>query len=171
MSFIELAKNRYSVRSYKDVPVESEKLDKIIEAGSFAPTARNFQPQKIYLATSKESREKISSVCRFTFGAPVIAVIAYDRDRAWKNKLMPPYESGETDAAIVATHIMLAATEQGLGTCWVGYFNTEDMRAALGLPENVVVTALLTIGYAADDAQPLPLHFERREREDMIIEI
>jgi nitroreductase len=110
-------------------------------------------------------------VCRFTFGAPTILVVAYDKERDWKNRLMPGYGSGETDAAIVCTHMMLAAWEQGIGSCWVGYFNAEDVSRTLGLPENIVVTAMLPIGYPAENAEPLALHSSFRDRDDTVSEI
>ena len=168
MTFQELAQARYSVRSFKDTPIEEEKLNLILEAGRIAPTACNNQPQKIYVAKSEESRKKLASVCRCTFDAPVILVIGYDRTRDWKNKLMPGYESGETDAAIVCTHMMLQAFELGIGSCWVGYFNANDVSEVLGLPENVTVSALLPIGYPADDAKPTTNHTKYREFEDTI---
>lgn len=168
MTFQELAHARYSVRSFQDRPIEEEHLNLILEAGRVAPTACNFQPQKIYVAKSAEAREKLASVCRCTFGAPVILVVCYDRERDWKNKLMPGYESGETDAAIVCTHMMLQAFELGIGSCWVGYFNPKTVAETLGLPENVTVSALLPMGYPAEDAQPLPLHEQVREFADTI---
>ena len=171
MNFSELIKARYSVRSYKNEPIEKEKLEAVRAAGLCAPTARNFQPQRIYVASSVESRQALASVCRFTFGAPTVLVLCYDGDRCWQNKLAPGVHSGETDAAIVGTHMMLAATELGLGTCWVAYFNPDDVKKALGLPENVTVTALIPIGYPADDAEPLPLHFESRSIEDTVTEL
>ena len=171
MSFLELAKARYSVRSFRDEPIEEEKLNMILEAGRVAPTACNFQPQRIYVARSAEAREKLASVCRCTFGAPVILVVCYDRERDWKNKLLPGYESGETDAAIVCTHMMLEAFELGIGSCWVGYFNPQTVAETLGLPENVTVSALLPMGYPAEDAKPLPLHSQFRDLADMVEEI
>ena len=168
MSFFELAKNRYSVRSFKKEPISQEHMALILEAGRIAPTACNNQPQKIYVAKSAEARGKLASVCRCTFGAPVILVVCYDRERDWKNKLMPGYESGETDAAIVCTHMMLQAFELGIGSCWVGYFNAQAVKDALGLPENVTVSALLPMGYPAEDAKPLPLHEQVREFADTI---
>ena len=171
MNFQELAKARYSVRSFQDKPIEKEHMDLILEAGRVAPTACNFQPQKIYVAKSAEARAKLASVCRCTFDAPVILVVCYDRTRGWKNKLMPGYESGETDAAIVCTHMMLQAFELGIGSCWVGYFNADTVKEALGLPENVTVSALLPMGYPAENAQPLPLHDQIREFGDTIVEI
>ena len=171
MTFQELAKARYSVRAYKDTTIEEEKLKLILEAGRIAPTACNNQPQKIYVAKSEEARKKLASVSRRTFDAPVILVVCYDRDRNWKNPLMPGYESGETDAAIVCTHMMLQAAELGIGSCWVGMFNAQQVSEALGLPENVTVSALLPMGYAAENAQPAPLHSQYREFADTIVEI
>ena len=171
MTFQELAKNRYSVRSFRETPIEKEHMDLILEAGRVAPTACNFQPQKIYVARSAEARAKLASVCRCTFGAPVILVVGYDRTRDWKNKLMPGVTSGETDAAIVCTHMMLQAADLGIGSCWVGYFNPEQVAEVLGLPENITVTALLPIGYPAENAEPLPLHSQYRELADTVAEI
>ncbi len=171
MSFLELARARYSVRAYRDTPIEEEKLRLILESGRIAPTACNNQPQKIYVAKSLEARRKLAEICRCTFGAPVILVVGYDRTRDWKNKLMPPYSSGETDAAIVCTHMMLQAADLGIGSCWVGYFNARAVSEALGLPENITVSALLPLGYAAEDAQPLALHSQYRDFADTIEEI
>ena len=168
MSFQELAKNRYSVRSFRNMPIKDEHMNLILEAGRVAPTACNNQPQKIYVAKSEESKAKLASVCRCTFDAPVILVVCYDRNRDWKNKLMPGYESGETDAAIVCTHMMLQAFELGIGSCWVGYFNARTVAEVLGLPENVTVSALLPMGYPAENAEPLPLHSSFRDFDDTI---
>lgn len=171
MTFQELAHARYSVRSFQDTPIREAHLQLILEAGRVAPTACNNQPQKIYIAKSEESRKKLASVCRCTFDAPLILVVCYDRTRDWKNKLMPGYESGETDAAIVCTHMMLQAFELGIGSCWVGYFNAQAVSDVLGLPEHVTVSALLPMGYPAEDAQPLPLHSKFRDFADTIEEI
>lgn len=168
MTFLELAKRRFSVRSFRQQPVEQEKLSLILEAGHVAPTACNNQPQRIYVAQSEEARQKLASVCRCTFGAPVILVVCYDRTRDWKNKIMPGYESGETDAAIVCTHMMLEAEELGLGACWVGYFNAKEVGKVLGLPENVTVSALLPLGYPGEDAKPLPLHDQFRDPGEIV---
>ena len=171
MTFQELARARYSVRSFQNTPIEEEKMKLILEAGWVAPTACNNQPQKIYIAKSEESRKKLASVCRCTFDAPVILVVCYDRTRDWKNKLQPGYESGETDAAIVCTHMMLQAFELGIGSCWVGYFNAQTVSDILGLPENLTVSALLPMGYPSEKAAPLALHSQYREIADMVEEI
>ena len=169
MKFFELAKARYSVRKFKKDMIEDAKLEAILEAGRVAPTACNNQPQKIYVVKSEENRKKLAEVCRFTFDAPVILVIGYDKERDWKNRRMPGYSSGETDAAIVCTHMMLEAWEQGIGSCWVGAFAADAVEEALALPENIRVTAMLPLGYAADDAEPAELHNTYRDWDDTII--
>ena len=168
MTFSELAHARYSVRSFKNQPIEEEKLNMILEAGRVAPSAHNNQPQKVYVAKSEEARKKLASVCRCTFDAPVILVIGYDQTRESKSKLNPGYGFGETDAAIVCTHMMLQAADLGIGSCWVGMFCKQEVAQILELPKDVVVTALLPIGYPADDAKPLHLHTQFREVEDTI---
>ncbi len=171
MNFSELAKARFSVRSYEARPIEDEKLERILTAGRVAPTACNFQPQKVYVVKSQENRQKLASVCRFTFDAPVILVVAYDRDLCWKNKRMDLHPSGETDAAIVTTHMMLAAYEEGIGSCWVGVFDSEEVKRLLDLPQNITVTALMPMGYPAPDATPAPFHSQIRDRSETIFEI
>ena len=169
MNFNELIKDRYSVRKYKTEPIPAEILDRIIEAGMYAPTACNNQPQKIYVAKSKEAIDKLKECTPFTFDAPVVMVIGYDKTLSWQNKRMPGYESGETDAAIVTTHMMLSAWNEGVGSCWVGVFNADEVSAALGLPENIRVTALMPMGYA--DMEPGPRHSQYRERDEIVEEI
>ena len=84
---------------------------------------------------------------------------------------MPGYSSGETDAAIVCTHMMLEAWEQGIGSCWVGAFAADAVEEALALPENIRVTAMLPLGYAADDAEPAEFHNAYRDWDDTITEL
>jgi nitroreductase len=168
MNFLELAKARYSVRSFKKDDIEESKLNAILEAGRVAPSACNKQPQKIFVVKSEEARAKLAAVCRFTFDAPVVLVVCYDKERSWQNDLMPGYHSGETDAAIVCTHMMLAAADMGIGSCWVGYFNADDIAKTLELPENIQITAMLPMGYPADDAKPIDMHYSIRDIDDTV---
>lgn len=168
MSFLALASSRYSVRKFSDKPVEQEKIDAILAAARVSPTACNNQPQKIYVVRNPENVEKLRSVCKCTFGANLIFVVGYDEGRSWKNKLMPGYQSGETDAAIVCTHMMLEAWDLGIGSCWVGLFNSDQICQALGLPEGIRITALLPAGYPAEDSAPIALHSTFRDNSDMV---
>ena len=168
MTFLELAKSRYSVRAYKPDAIGEETLKQILEAGRVAPTACNYQPRKIYVVRSEENRKKLAEISPCTFDAPVILVVCYDTDRAAKSRMMPGYSFGEMDATIVCTHMMLQAWELGVGSCWVGMFNAEEVSAALSLPENVHVAALLPMGYPAETAKPAPLHASLRDPADTI---
>ena len=172
MSFIELAKKRYSVRKFDTArEIEPQKLQYVLEVGRVAPTAKNNQPQVIYVAQSKESVEKLNKICPCIYGANTVMVIACDGDREWKSTTDPGRTLGDTDCAIICTHMILAAAEQGLGTCWVGLFNSDEVISTLGLEGNIRVCALLPIGYPADNAQPAPLHTQYREFADTIEEI
>jgi len=166
MTFLELAKARYSVRAYKDQPIEEEKLSQILEAGCVAPSAHNNRPVKIYVAKSDEAKRRLEGVCPCTFGAPVILVVGFDQTRQRQSAMNPGYGFGEVDASIACTHMMLAAADLGLGACWVGMFNKQQVADILGLPQEITVTALLPVGYPAEDAKPAPMHTQYRE--DMV---
>lgn len=166
--FMTLAKERYSVRSYQSTPVEQEKIDKILEAASLAPTACNNQPQKIYVVSGESARKALAEVTPCTFNAPVIFVVGYDPARSAKGMIYEGYNFGNTDAAIVTTHMMLEAADLGLGTCWVGYFNEEKVKAALGLPEEICIRNLLPTGYAAEGAVPAKGHTQSRPMEETV---
>ena len=148
MSFIELAKSRYSVRRFSDKPVEAEKLEKILEAGRIAPTAKNLHPEKIYVLQSEEAMNKARELTRCVYGAPTVLLVCYDEERAWHSDSRVGYVSGEMDASIVTTHMMLQAAELGIGSCWVGLFNDKEVSAAFSLPANIKPVALMPIGYA-----------------------
>ena len=158
MDFMTLAKKRYSVRKYTDQPVEKEKLDVLLEAARIAPTGANKQPQKIYVLQSDEALAKLSSLSKCVFGAKTVMLFAYDMDEDWKNPLEEGVHAGVEDVSIVATHVMLAAEDLGLGSCWVNYFPNSKVEAAFNLPQNERVVLFLTLGYPAPDATPAPLH-------------
>ena len=171
MDFSELARSRYSVRSFQDRPLSQAHLDLILEAGRLAPTAHNNQPQRIFVAKSKDALDKLASVCRCTFGAPTILVVGYDETRERKSRLDPSLRFGVMDSSIVCTHMMLQAHDIGVGSCWVGLFLPQDVSRVLELPEEVRVTALLLLGYPAEDAEPLHLHYSYRDRAQTITEL
>ena len=168
MTFLELARSRYSVRAYKPDSIAEETLNQILEAGRVAPTACNYQPQRIYVVRSEENREKLAAVSPCTFDAPVILVVCFDTDRHAKSRMMPGYTFGAMDATIVCTHMMLQAWELGVGSCWVGMFNDAEVAKVLSLPDNVHVSALLPMGYPAETAKPAAMHSSIRPMEETI---
>ena len=154
MSFLDLAAERYSVRSYSSQPVEQEKIDRILKAAQLAPTAVNYQPQMIYVLKSDEALDKINRLCRCIYGAPLVFLICSDERRTWKSQTEPGYSTGEMDCSIVCTHMMLEAWEQGLGSVWVRLFDVKEVVKAFGLPSYIKPVCLLPVGYAAPDSKP-----------------
>lgn len=152
MNFLELAQKRYSVRNYADKPVEEEKLQKILQAGRLAPTAMNYQPQKIFVLKSEEAMAKLRGATRMAYNAPMAMLICYDRDISWKaHRFGDDYDGGPMDADIVTTMMMFEATQLGLGTLWVRGYRTQDVLDAFPMPENIVPVCILLVGYAAED--------------------
>lgn len=162
MDFTEVVKNRWSCKKYADKPVEEERLREILDAGRLAPTAKNLQEQRVYVLRSPEELAKVDRLTPCRYGAPVVLAVAYDRE----NVYVYPGEkrdSGVEDAAIVATHMLLAAFNAGVDSCWVNRFDPDQAREALGLPENEELVMLLDLGYAAPGAGPLPNHRSRKD--------
>lgn len=152
MEFEKLIHTRYSVRSFKNMPVEKEKLDKILEAGRVAPTACNNQPQRIRIITGAELA-KVDECTPCRFGAPLVLLVCYDKSITWRNKFDAQVNSGETDTAIVVDYMMLQAWDLGIGSCWVQYFDPKKTKEVFKLPDNLVPASFLPIGYAADDCK------------------
>ena len=166
--FLILAKERYSVRSFRETPLTKEQIDKIVEAGRVAPSACNNQPEKIYVVESEKARKALSQVTPCTFNAPVVFVIGFDKTRSAKGLIYDGYDFGTTDAAIVTTHMMLEAAALGLGSCWVGRFNESEVKAALNLPENICIRNLLPTGYPAEGSAPSARHAQIRPAEETV---
>lgn len=167
MEFKEVVKNRYSCKKYNDRQVESEKLTAILEAGRLAPTAKNLQEQHIYVIQSAEKLTVIDKLTPCRYGAPTVLVVAFDKN----NVFTYPGEkrdSGVEDATIVATHLILAAADEGVGSCWINYFDPDKAAELLDLPENEEVLMLLDLGYAAEGAGPLPNHESRKPLTDTV---
>lgn len=171
-TFMELAKRRYSVRSFDHAKkVEQEKIDLILEAGIIAPSAKNFQPVRIFVVNNEESITKLQSICPCIYNAPMAFIVCCDKREAVAGMIRDDQNFGEVDAAIAMTHMMLEATELGLGTCWVGRFKEAEVKALMGVPEELTIMSLLPVGYAAADAAPAPRHTERKSREEIVKEI
>ena len=160
MELMELLQARYSLRDYDSRPVEDEKLQMILEAGRIAPTARNFQPVRVYVLRSEEALEKIRGISRCAFNAPVVLVIAADHEKASQN-VYDALSYEQIDSAIALTQMLLMAQSLGLGTCVVGAYDREQVKKAFALPENETVWSLLPIGYPALEAKPGPNHGKR----------
>ena len=168
MEFSRLVEERYSCKKYSDRKVPEETLNRILEAGRLAPTAKNLQEQRIYVMESPEALREIDSLTPCRYGAPTVLVVAFDRNCVFTY----PGEkrnSGIEDAAIVATHLMLAAANEGVDSCWLNFFDPDKLAESMKLPENEEILMLLDLGYAAEGAGPLPNHSSRKPLSETVV--
>lgn len=157
MDFLELAENRFSVRNFSDRKVEREVIEKILRAGQVAPTACNRQPQRIFVIESDEALERFRRCTTSHYHAPLVLLVCYDREECWKREY-DGKTSGDIDASIVCTHMMLEAANLGVGSTWVMHYIPEAVRTEFDLPDRLESTAVLVMGYPREDVTPNPLH-------------
>ena len=167
MDFIEIAKKRYSVRSYQDKKVEEEKLQKILEAAHVAPTAANLQPARLIAVQSREGLGKSGKGANL-YGAPLAIIVCADHSKAW----VRPYDkkqTGDIDASILTDHMMLQATELGLGSVWICYFKPDVIRKEFGLPDHLEPVNILAVGYSDEEAADPERHSQTRIPVDELV--
>jgi nitroreductase len=172
MTFMELAKERYSERYFDARPVEQEKIDKIIEAGRTSPTACNYQPQRIYVIQSDEALKKVRSIRVSHSNAPLMMLVCYDSETAWRNprdQWYDDYCSGEQDATIVATTMMYEAEELGVHSVWLRGFDSEQVAKVLELPKNHIPVMMFAMGYPSDQSKLSDWHFMRKKIDETVI--
>ena len=169
MEFSQVLKNRASVRKFKPDMVEKEKIDAILEAGRICPTAKNAQPQRVFVLTKEEDFEKLGMAKDGRFNAPVVLLVCSDRGVSWESNIEPGYNTWEMDGSIAMTYMMLEATNQGLGSCWVRRLDTREIKKNFNLPSNYEVVSMMPIGYATDDYEPSPRHKERNPIDNMVV--
>lgn len=148
MNVLDVAKKRYSVRAYEDKPVEKEKLDKILASAHVAPTAANLQPVKLLVVQDKKRLDCIAKAGNI-YHAPLAIIVCADHEKAWTR----PFDNKQTtdiDAAILTDHMMLQATELGLGTVWVCFFRPDVIKQEFQLPDNLEPINILAIGYGKE---------------------
>ena len=167
MDFLELSKKRYSVLHYQKKRIPSEVINKILEAAISAPTACNYQPQRIKVINTDADRAKLNRVVPSKYYVPAAFLVCYDKNMCWTRNF-DGKTSGEIDASIVTTHMMMEATDLGLGSIWVMYWNPESMKAEFALPEQYEPIALLITGYAEENIESNKGHYKRKEIKDII---
>lgn len=155
MRFSQLITRRYSVRNYKNTPVESHKLEQVLEAARLSPSAVNFQPWHFIVVTQPENLTKIHLTYHREWfkTAPVIIIACADHSMSWKRSI-DGKDSAEIDVAIAVDHITLQAADLRLGTCWVCNFDTQRCAEALKLPGHIEPVAMIPLGYPAEDEIP-----------------
>ena len=154
MTVQEAIQKRYSCRSYQDRPIEQEKLARIFEAARLAPSAKNLQDWRFVVVTDAQTKKKVAQAANnqmFIAKASAVIIACSNSDYVMRCG----QSVGPIDVAIALEHICLQATELGLATCWIGSFYPEQVRAALGIPDNIEIIELMPIGYPADQpSQP-----------------
>ena len=160
MDFITIAKTRCSIRSYTDQKVEPEKLEKILEAAHVAPTAANLQPVHLIVVQSEEGLAKIGKAAGI-YGAPLAIIVCADHNKAWVRPF-DQKQTGDIDTSILTDHMMLQATELGLGSVWVCYFKPDVLRQEFDLPTSLEPVNILAIGYAGENFADPERHSQTR---------
>lgn len=160
MNFLEIAKSRCSVRSYTNKKVEREKLEKILYAAHIAPTAANLQPVRLIVVQENDGFVKIEKAANI-FGAPLAIIVCSDHSKAWTR----PFDNKKTtdiDASILTDHMMLQATELGLGSVWICYFKPDIIKREFNLPDTLEPVNILAIGYANGNTADSQRHNTQR---------
>jgi nitroreductase len=169
MTFIELAKRRYSCRNYDSRPVEQDKLDLILEAGRIAPSAVNYQPWHFIVIREKGNLKKIHDTYHREWfqAAPCVIVVCGDHDQSWERK-QDGKDHCDIDIAIAVDHMTLQATELGLATCWICNFDKDKTTQTLNLTSYLEPIVILPVGYPLDKPDP-SRHVEKRKKMQDII--
>jgi len=168
MDFIELVRKRYSCKKFlPDKAVEPEKLERVLLAGQLAPTAKNSQPQHIYVLQSETALKMVDELTPCRYGAPLVLAVTYNRKQCFTYP-GDRYDSGAEDASIVATHMMLAAAEAGLDSCWLNFFDPDKAAEVLQLPADETLVMLLDLGYGAEGVRPLPNHEKTKDLGELV---
>jgi len=165
-TFLELAAARRSIRKYSDSAVEREKLEICLEAARLAPSACNAQPYRFLIIDEPALKEKfcaavfkgVYSACKFAASAPVMAAVVSDTGKlsAWLGNQVQGTNFRLMDIGIAAEHFVLAASEQGLGSCWLGWFDAKAAARVLGIGAGKKVEILISVGYPAESPVPRP---------------
>lgn len=165
MEFNEVVKERTATRKFSDKKIEKEKLERILEIGRFAPSAKNLQPIKVYVVESDEGLNKIDKASPCRYNAKTCLIVCGDKEQAFHNEEFNCYEM---DTCIAATHLMLGATNEGVDNIWIKYFDENILRMEFNIPNNIVPVCLIPIGYRAVDCPDNQAHNQRKNIEEIV---
>jgi len=168
MEFENVIRNRCSIRSFQSKQVEEEKLNKILEAGNLAPSAKNLQPLKIIVIESEKYLEKIREASPCTYNAQTVLLVCASKEEAFNKGDFSTYEM---DASIATTHMMLEATNLGVDSVWVELFDADKIKESFPLEEGYSPICLLPLGYRTEDAEISPNHYKRKRLEEIVSRI
>lgn len=159
-TFLDMCRERWSVRKFAPEQISPEHMGRIMEAGRNAPSACNYQPQRMLVLQSEAAISRVRAITHWAFNAPTVIIACADLGESWKGT--DGVDSAEVDTAIALDHMMMEAWECGVGSTWVRGFDERVVRQAFGIPATWKVVAMMPMGYPAEDARPSGWHFRRK---------
>lgn len=165
MEFNEVIRKRTATRKFSDKKISEADIKKILEAGNLAPTAKNYQPHLIYVIVSNEGLEKIDKITPCRYNAQCCLLVCSDKNKAFH---FNEFSTFEIDASIVATHMILEATDLNIDSTWIEAFDKNEVKEAFSLDESIDPVCIINLGYKTDDCPENPLHNQRKELNEIV---
>lgn len=165
MEFNDVIRKRTATRKFSDRKLSQEDVEKILEAGRLAPTAKNFQPQFIYVVISEEGLKKIDKTTPCRYNAQCCLLVCSDKEIAFHKD---EYSTYEVDATIVATHMILEATNLNIDSTWIEAFDKNEAKNVFDLEDNLEPVCIINLGYKTDDCPENPMHNQRKNLNEVV---
>lgn len=165
MEFNDVIKKRTATRKFSNKKISQEDIEKILEAGNLAPTAKNLQPQFIYVVISEEGLKKIEEITPCRYNAQCCLLVCSDKEKAFHKD---DYSTFEMDATIVATHMILEAANLNIDSTWIEAFDKNETKNVFDLDDNIEPVCIINLGYRTDDCPENPMHNQRKNINEMV---
>ena len=165
MELEKVMEERFSVRSFSTKKVEKEKIDKILHYGNLAPTAKNKQPQRIYVVESSEGLEKIDRISKCRYNAQTVLIVCSNMDEIYVND---SFDTADIDASIVTTHMMLEAYNLGVDSIWIDLFDHIKIKEEFNIPENYKPVVIMPLGYREEGVEPSIMHTTKKDISEIV---
>lgn len=165
MEFNDVIRERTATRKFSDRKLSQEDIEKILEAGRLALTAKNFQPQFIYVVISEEGLEKIDKITPCRYNAQCCLLVCSDKEIAFHKD---EYSTYEVDATIVATHMILEATNLNIDSTWIEAFDKNEAKSVFELNANLEPVCIINLGYKTDDCPENQMHNQRKNLNEVV---
>lgn len=165
MELEKVIEERFSVRRFSTKKVEKDKLDKILHYGNLAPTAKNKQPQRIYVVETEEGLEKIDKISKCRYNAPTVLIVCSNMDEIFVND---SFDTADIDASIVTTHMMLEAYNLGVDSIWIELFDHLKIKEEFNIPENYKPVVIMPLGYREEGVEPSIMHTTKKDLNEIV---
>lgn len=165
MEFNDVIKKRTATRKFSNKKISQKDIEKILEAGNLAPTAKNLQPQFIYVVISEEGLKKIEEITPCRYNAQCCLLVCSDKEKAFHKE---DYSTFEMDATIVATHMILEAANLNIDSTWIEAFDKNEAKNVLNLDDNIEPVCIINLGYRTDDCPENSMHNQRKNINEMV---